>query len=150
MTILDELGWGKDMQEQIKHVVRNTRDSQKHLVVQMKVRTGFREGEKFIQITDRSGPTAFVLCDSNSYEDRDELFAQYVKTLKHLGLPYCCREHETEAEGPDFEFGAEDEDDFEFVDPDEDSFEFTDPDDEDGFDLDDPTDDDEDDGFDFS
>jgi hypothetical protein len=149
MSILDELGWNKQQQEDIDSVVRNTRDSQLHSVVSMLTRTGFNEGESFIRINDHTGLRNSVCCDSVPIYDRKELRDAYYKVVKYLKLPYCCREHEEMFEGPAFEFMAEDdEDEFDFSDPD-DSFDFTDPTDEDGFDFSDPTDDDSD-GFDFS
>lgn len=154
MSILDRMGWSPALQAEIKHVVRNTRESIKHVIVGMRVRV-FPE-ELFIRVYDRTGLTTRVLCDSKPFDDREAQIDAYDKIIKHLDLPYCCKVHKEERHGPEFEF-VTDDDEFEFVTEDDDEFEFLDPDeDDDEFDLADPDEDawdeadPDEDGFDFS
>jgi hypothetical protein len=117
MNVMAELGWDFSKQEEIRHKVRNTRESVRHTVASMVYHTFL--DEYYIRITDRVDFTPYVVAKSRPIETREEQIALYDRLISALGLPWCCKVHKEEIED---EVEAQD-DDFEFM-PEEEEFEF--------------------------
>jgi len=92
--LLKRLGWSNDTLYKVEHVARNTRESLKHTVIGMRGRTGWADGNYFIQVVER--PSQRVIAVSKDTDDRDMLHKCYDALIQHLELPYCCMVHKQE------------------------------------------------------
>lgn len=140
MNIFKKLGWDKDMEGQIRHAARTTRDNMKHLVLGKRVRSSiFEDLETYhIFVFDRTGLTTTKVAESGPLE-KDELDDAYKTLLYELDLPFCCEKHRQEYEDKfedslfgededpddDFDlFGEKDDEEFNLFGNDEDEFQF--------------------------
>lgn len=119
MKFKKHYGWEQSLVDEIEHLIRNTRDSMKHLTIGMVVKParsnffGEIEGqdEYMLRIVNRVDPTPVVKAYSKPYPDRDTLVKRYRALLHHWKLPCCCLTHQNEIDPPLANFFEKDEDD---------------------------------------
>lgn len=102
-SLCKELGWSVSQMDEVDHVITNTRDSQKHIILRMYLRyarpsffgTIKSKDEYLIRVIDRRDFTARVTAEAVRYS-RDEIMKLYVRMVKHWALPSCCDLHDKE------------------------------------------------------